>query len=80
MHYDPTTRILTATLELPGLKKRDLRLELARCPYARVQQLTISGRLRPAVPPDAEGYMLRERKFGDFVRTLVLVRPACARA
>ncbi|KAJ7746431.1 hypothetical protein DFH07DRAFT_589903 [Mycena maculata] len=66
-HYDPGTRVLTALLELPGLKPRDLRITLATTLFNRVRQLTVSGTSRPPFPPSSAN-VLRERKYGRFTR------------
>ncbi|KAH9939840.1 hypothetical protein B0H21DRAFT_29349 [Amylocystis lapponica] len=70
VHYDAEENVMTAMLELPGLKKSDLRLTLAVCPYSRVRQLTVSGTSRPTLPP--HGHTVQERKFGAFARTIVV--------
>ncbi|EGO03424.1 hypothetical protein SERLA73DRAFT_165123 [Serpula lacrymans var. lacrymans S7.3] len=70
VHYNSETNTLTAMLELPGLKKTDLSIVLSRCPYNRVKQVVVSGRSRPVLPDN--GYAVKERKFGDFTRTLVV--------
>ncbi|KAJ7018563.1 hypothetical protein C8F04DRAFT_1243207 [Mycena alexandri] len=78
-HYDPGTRVLTALLELPGLKRRDVSITLATTPFNRLRQVTVRGQSRPPfllstsssssssttapAPP-----MLRERKYGRFAR------------
>ncbi|KAJ7484364.1 hypothetical protein FB451DRAFT_1028392 [Mycena latifolia] len=65
-HYDPGTRVLTALLELPGMKKRDLTITLATTPFNRVRQVTVTGESRPPFPPTASA--IRERKYGRFAR------------
>ncbi|KAJ7669376.1 hypothetical protein DFH06DRAFT_981811 [Mycena polygramma] len=70
-HYDPGTRVFTALLELPGMKKSDLRITLATTPFNRVRQLIVSGTSRAPFPPGsgaASGPVLRERKYGRFAR------------
>ncbi|KAJ7348874.1 hypothetical protein DFH08DRAFT_697259, partial [Mycena albidolilacea] len=66
-YYDPGTRVLTAMLELPGMKKSDLRITLATTLFNRVRQVTVSGHSRAPFPP-SPGPTLRERKFGRFAR------------
>ena len=61
---------MTAMLELPGLKKSDMRIVMNVCPYSRARQLTISGRSRSSLPPGV--YAVQERKFGDFSRVIPL--------
>lgn len=70
IHYDAEKNLMTVMFELPGLKKTDLRMRLSVCPYSRVRQLTISGRCKPTLPET--GFTLKERKFGDFIRTVVV--------
>lgn len=70
VHYDVETKVLTAHLELPGLKQRDLSITLSTCWYNRVRQVVVAGRSKPVLP-DA-GYAIRERKFGEFQRTFVV--------
>ena len=70
VHYDMSTNLMTAMLELPGLKKSDLKITMNRCPYSRLRQLTIRGRSRPVLP--SNGHTVQERKFGEFARTLVV--------
>jgi hypothetical protein len=66
-HYDPGTRILTALLELPGMKRSDLSITLATTLFNRVRQVTVSGQSRAPFPPSAPA-ALRERKYGRFTR------------
>ncbi|KAI0088995.1 hypothetical protein BDY19DRAFT_947182 [Irpex rosettiformis] len=70
VHFDIATNEMTAVLELPGLKKHDLTIQMRMCPYSRVQQIIITGRSRPALPQGI--YTIQERKFGDFFRTVVV--------
>ncbi|KAF7353840.1 hypothetical protein MVEN_01069600 [Mycena venus] len=50
-YYDPRTRVLTAMLELPGMKKRDLRITLTTTLFNRVRQVTVNGQSRAPFPP-----------------------------
>ncbi|KAI6165891.1 hypothetical protein EDD17DRAFT_1884154 [Pisolithus thermaeus] len=70
VHYDSEMRLLSASLELPGLKKNDISIVLSTCYYNGVKQVVVSGRSRPVFP--SKGYAVRERKYGEFTRTLVL--------
>jgi len=70
VHYDAESKLLTAHLELPGLKKRDLSITLSTCVYNRVRQVVIAGRSKPMLPE--VGYAIRERKFGEFSRTFAV--------
>jgi HSP20 family molecular chaperone IbpA len=80
VHYDAESKVITAMLELPGLKKTDMNIKLSTILYNRIKQVTISGKSRPVFPED--GYTVRERKFGEFNRTLAVppdttVRHSC---
>ncbi|KAF7348592.1 hypothetical protein MVEN_01376800 [Mycena venus] len=68
-NYDPGTRVLTALLELPGMKKRDLTITLSTTRFNRVRNVTVSGQSRPPFPPAPTTPILRERKYGKFTRT-----------
>ncbi|KAI6158077.1 hypothetical protein BKA82DRAFT_996429 [Pisolithus tinctorius] len=70
VHYDSETHLLSASLELPGLKKSDISIVLSTCYYNGVKQVVVSGRARPVFP--GKGYAVRERKYGEFTRTLVV--------
>ena len=80
VHYDLGTKTLMAMLELPGVKKSEVRVTLSTCYYNRVKQVTVYGRTRPVFPVSAfpEGIdgppdlTVRERKFGDFSRTFAV--------
>lgn len=70
VHYDADAKVITAMLEVPGVKKADLSVTLSTCVYNRVKQVTIAGNSKPTFPES--GYAVRERKFGDFQRTLAV--------
>ncbi|KAI0701998.1 hypothetical protein BC835DRAFT_1264152 [Cytidiella melzeri] len=70
VHFNTSANCMTAIFELPGLKKHDLAIKLHMCPYSHVQQLTVVGRSRPALPEGV--YTVQERKFGNFYRTVVV--------
>jgi HSP20 family molecular chaperone IbpA len=64
-------------LELPGVKKADVRVTLSNCCYNGVRQITVCGHTRPVFPaPPAGGpggdLTVRERKFGEFIRTFAV--------
>lgn len=78
VYYDPDSKVLTAMLELPGVKRSDLRVTLSTCMYNRVRQVTVHGISRP-VFPESQGHAMisplhsvRERKFGLFTRTFAV--------
>ncbi|KAI5120597.1 hypothetical protein M0805_008074 [Coniferiporia weirii] len=81
VHFSAATNTLTAMLELPGVKRSHLHLRLNVCPRSNSKQLVVHGRSQPlfsSSPADekdkgkVEGYMVRERKFGEFKRVLVV--------
>jgi HSP20 family molecular chaperone IbpA len=76
-NYDPESKVLTAMLELPGVKKVDVRVTLSTCHYNGVRQITVSGHTDPVfAAPSAGGpggdLTVRERKFGEFIRTFAV--------
>ncbi|CAL1708778.1 unnamed protein product [Somion occarium] len=69
-HFDIANNLMTVMFELPGLKKSDLKIRMSFCPYSHLRQLTISGRTHSTLPDN--GFSIKERKFGDFSRTVVV--------
>ncbi|EIN08927.1 hypothetical protein PUNSTDRAFT_102455 [Punctularia strigosozonata HHB-11173 SS5] len=72
VHFDEGAGLMTAMLELPGIKKSDLSLVISTCPYTRVRQLTVAGRNQSVWPEGSLGWTVRERKFGTFSRMIVV--------
>ncbi|KAG5645492.1 hypothetical protein DXG03_005900 [Asterophora parasitica] len=78
--YDPETKMLVAMLEVPGVRKADVKVTLSTCPWNRVRQITVSGIARPVFAPAASSesadgrpeLTIRERKFGEFSRTFAV--------
>ena len=68
VHYGSEENVMTAMFELPGVKRSDLRVTMSVCPFSRVRQVTVSGLARAVLP--VQGHSVRERKFGEFFRTL----------
>jgi hypothetical protein len=68
--YDKDANLMKAMLELPGLKKSDLKITLSRCPYTCVKQLTVAGKSKPVFPD--VGLAVKERRFGKFYRTMAV--------
>ncbi|KAJ7051188.1 small heat shock protein [Mycena amicta] len=66
LHENAEANTVTATFELPGVKKEDVHIE------------TLPGRLRVwaeskiSEEHEKDGYAIRERRFGKFSRTLQL--------
>ncbi|KAG5653841.1 hypothetical protein H0H81_010114 [Sphagnurus paluster] len=57
---------VTATFELPGMKKEDVQIDLHN------GRLTVSGESKMSSQHDVNGYAVRERRYGKFSRTLQL--------
>ncbi|KAH9887213.1 hypothetical protein C8Q73DRAFT_657097 [Cubamyces lactineus] len=68
IHYNTEDNLIIAVFELPGVKRSDLRITMSVCPHSRVRQINIAGIARPILP--VLGHGVRERKYGQFVRTL----------
>ncbi|KAG5647250.1 hypothetical protein DXG03_000785 [Asterophora parasitica] len=66
LHEDVETNTVTATFELPGLKKEDIDIDLeSGC-------LTISAEAKLSEEYNKSGYAVRERRFGKVSRMLQL--------
>lgn len=57
---------MTATFELPGMKKEDVSIDVHR------NRLVVSGQSAISDSLDKDGYAVRERRFGKFFRTVPL--------
>ncbi|KAK1235198.1 hypothetical protein PQX77_001584 [Marasmius sp. AFHP31] len=68
LHEDNEKNIVTATYELPGLKKEDVNIDI------HDGRLTVSGETKVSSDHEENGYAVRERRFGKFSRTLQLPR------
>ncbi|PPR00014.1 hypothetical protein CVT24_009021 [Panaeolus cyanescens] len=66
LHENSEQNIVTATFELPGVSKEDLSIDLHN------GRLTISAETKQSPEHDANGYAVRERRFGKWSRTLKL--------
>ena len=66
IHESPESNLVTATLELPGLKKEDIAIDV------QGGRLVISGEQNQSNEVNEKGYVLRERRSGRFYRTLPL--------
>ena len=66
LHEDAEKNLVTASFELPGLKKEDVQIDV------HDGRLTISGESKISEEHKREGYAVRERRFGKFSRTLQL--------
>ncbi|KAI0655787.1 HSP20-like chaperone [Cubamyces menziesii] len=66
LHEDKDKNVVTATFELPGVNKQDVNIDI------RNNVLTVSGESKFASDRDEKGYVVRERRFGRFSRSLSL--------
>ena len=66
---------MTATFELPGINKQDVNIDM------RNNVLTVSGESKFESDRDENGYVVRERRFGRFSRSLPVPEgiKACSR-
>ena len=66
VHEDAKSKTVTATFELPGLKKEDVNIDVHN------NVLTISGESKISSERDENGYAVRERRYGRFERSIPL--------
>lgn len=66
VHEDEKTNTVTATFELPGLKKEDVNIDVHN------NLLTVSGETKISSERDENGYAVRERRYGKFSRSIPL--------
>ncbi|KZT30438.1 small heat shock protein [Neolentinus lepideus HHB14362 ss-1] len=68
LHEDEKANVVTATFELPGLRKEDVQIDV------RNNLLSVSGESKISSDRDENGYAVRERRYGKFSRTIPLPR------
>jgi len=66
LHEDKEKNLVTATFELPGLKKEDIHLEIQN------GRLSVSAESKISQDYEEGGYAVRERRYGKFSRILQL--------
>ncbi|KAI0091608.1 HSP20-like chaperone [Irpex rosettiformis] len=66
VHENAETNTVTATFELPGLKKEDVVIDVHN------NVLSISGESKISSDRDEDGYAVRERRYGKFSRSIPL--------
>lgn len=66
LHEDTEKNLVIATFEFPGFSKDEVQLNFEN------GKLTVSAETRKSNKEDADGYILRERLYGKFSRTLQL--------
>jgi len=68
LHENKEKNVVTATFELPGLKKEDVQIDV------QDGWLTVSGETKSSEEHEKDGYAVQERRYGKFSRTLALPR------
>ena len=66
VHEDTEKNVITATFELPGLKKEDVNIDVHN------NLLTVSGESKISSEREENGYAVRERRYGKFSRSIPL--------
>jgi len=66
VHESTDSNLITATVELPGLKKDDIHIDIHN------NRLTVSGEVAQSNDLNQDGYKVKERRYGKFARTLSL--------
>ena len=66
LHESKETDEMTATFELPGMKKEDVSIDVHQ------NRLIVSGQSTVTEGLDKDGYSVRERRFGRFSRAIPL--------
>ena len=66
VHYDKDTNNVNVTFELPGLQKEDVSIDVHN------NVLTVSGEDKTSSERSEDGYVIRERRYGKFSRSLSL--------
>jgi len=66
IHESPENNLVTATFELPGLKKEDVSIDLQN------NRLVVSGETNFSKDTQENGYVVKERRRGKFSRAIPL--------
>ncbi|KAJ7252789.1 HSP20-like chaperone [Mycena haematopus] len=66
LHEDSKSNTVTATFELPGVKKEDVQIDVHE------GRLSVSAETKLSDDYEKDGYAIRERRFGKIARTLQL--------
>ncbi|KAJ7640547.1 HSP20-like chaperone [Mycena rosella] len=64
LHENAETNTVTATFELPGIKKEDVSIE------THPGRLRVSAECKMSEEHEKDGYAIRERRYGKYSRTL----------
>jgi len=68
LHEDNEGNIVTATFEFPGVSKENVKIDL------HGEKLIVSAETKQSEEHAENGYAVRERRFGNYTRTLQLPR------
>jgi HSP20 family protein len=66
LHYDKATNNINVAFDLPGLQKEDVSIDVHN------NVLTVSGENKASSERTEGGYVVRERRYGKFTRSLSL--------
>lgn len=66
VHESAETNLVTASFELPGLKKEDVTIDVHN------NRLVVSGESASANETNKDGWVVKERRTGKFSRSLPL--------
>ncbi|GBE77670.1 Heat shock protein [Sparassis crispa] len=66
LHEDTKSNVVTASFELPGLKKEDVDIDVQN------NVLTVSGESKMSSEHEESGYTIHERRSGKFTRAVSL--------
>ncbi|KAI5836428.1 HSP20-like chaperone [Schizophyllum commune Tattone D] len=66
LHEDAEKNVVTATFELPGVKKEDVQIDFHN------GRLTVGAETKADEEREENGYAVRERRYGKWSRTLQL--------
>nr|BAL02931.1 small heat shock protein [Pholiota nameko] len=66
LHEDKEKNLVTATFEFPGVNKEDIHIDVNN------GRLAVSSETKQSSEHEEGGYAVRERRFGQFSRTLQL--------
>ncbi|KAJ7632277.1 HSP20-like chaperone [Roridomyces roridus] len=66
LHENAESNTVTATFELPGIKKEDVQIDVHN------GRLSISAESKISEEHEKDGYAIRERRYGKLARTLQL--------
>jgi HSP20 family protein len=66
LHEDTEKNLVTALFEFPGVSKENIQIDLHN------GRLTVSAETKQPEEHDENGYIVRERRYGKYSRTLQL--------